>query len=156
MNDNFAGDRLSGQSLAISGIVAGLGVRQAATRDEILTLLDVALAEVGSDRSQLAALTTLEGKQAHPALRAAAHWLDIPLLALPETMMRRPVPNPSQPVQGHLGLPSVAEAACLAFGPLVLEKRRSANATCALSRYGAPISSAASAASILSTSNVGP
>lgn len=156
MIDDYAGRMSIGQGPIAPGIVAGLGLRRAATADELLALLDSALAEAALDRGQLAALATLEGKHAHPALRAVASRLDIPLLALPETMLHRPVPNPSRRVALHLRLPSVAEAACLALGPLLLEKRRSANATCALSLYGVPMSSAASAAAMLSTSNAGP
>lgn len=156
MIDDCTGRGLIGQEPVLPGIVAGLGLREAATVEELLTLLDSALAETELKRSQLAALATLEGKHAHPALRRVASLLDIPVLALPAAMLHRPVPNPSRRVELHLRLPSVAEAACLAFGPLLLEKRRSANATCALSLHGAPMSSAASAAATLSTSNAGP
>ena len=152
-------DELSGQSLAVPGIVVGIGLRGRATCDEILDLVDAALDEAGYDRSHLATLVTVEGKQAHPALVALASRLDIPLLGLPQAGLRRDVPNPSERVEHHLALPSVAEAAALAFGPLLLEKRRSANATCALSQYvlhTTSISSALSAASMLSTSSAGP
>lgn len=160
MNDVFAGHAPAGRKPAISGIVAGLGLRRAASADEIVSLIDATLAECGYDRADLAALATLDGKLVHPALRAVAKELDLPLLGLPESDLRHPVPNPSERVARHIALPSVAEASALAFGPLLAEKRRSANATCALSRwtgpYAASISSAFSAASILSTSSAGP
>ncbi|WP_330998259.1 cobalamin biosynthesis protein [Devosia faecipullorum] len=138
----------------------GLGARFCAGPEEILHLLDATLAEAGLDRHDLAALATLDGKQSHPALRSVADRLALPLLAVPPQDLPRDVPNPSPHVTHYLALPSVAEASALAFGPLLVEKRRSANATCALSRwtppYALPTSSAASAASTLSTSSAGP
>ena len=157
MSEVSASPTLADSISARSGIVAGLGVRSRASCEEVLALLDGCLAEAGSGRADLAALVTLERKQAHPALRVLAAKLGIPLLALPDAAMGRPVPNPSERVQRHLGLPSLAEAAALAFGPLLVEKRRSANATCALSRAypsdGASALSASSTASISATSS---
>lgn len=160
MSELSAGALLAGRMSAIPDIVVGLGARRSATCPEILLLLDEALAEAGLDREDLAALATIEGKEALPALRAAAERLALPLLGVRQRDLPQDVPNPSLRVAQFLAVPSVAEASALAFGPLLLEKRRSANATCALSRwlspYAAPMSSAASAASRLSTSSAGP
>ncbi|ODT70619.1 MAG: hypothetical protein ABS75_12160 [Pelagibacterium sp. SCN 63-23] len=160
MNDVFAGHLPAGREAARSGIVAGLGLRHGASADELVRLIDLTLAECRYERTDLAALATLAHKQAHPALQAVAAQLGVPLLGLPENDLRHGVPNPSERVAQHIDLPSVAEASALAFGPLLVEKRRSANATCALSLwtgpYSAPISSAMTAASIVSTSSAGP
>lgn len=159
MSDYSAGLSPAAQLPISPHIVAGIGLRRAASRDEILALLAAALTETGLDRGHLAALATLDGKAAHPAIVSAARWLDVPVLALPPSALRRPVPNPSARVARHLGLHSVAEAAAASFGPLLAEKQRSANVTCALSRLApayAPISRAASALSTLSTSTAGP
>lgn len=145
--------------LAPGCVIAGIGLRQQATADEILGLLDATLAEAGLERNDLAALTTLEIKASHSALRAVSVVLDIPLLSLSQPALIEPVPNPSPRVASHLGLPSIAEAAALAFGPLLVEKRRNANVTCALSQilpaYLADMPSASSTASTLPTSRVG-
>lgn len=143
-----------------SGIVAGVGLRQQAQPGEIIDLLDATMSEAGFTRADLTGLATLAQKAAHPALCAVAVQLELPILALAEDALSRPVPNPSNRVASFLGLTSVAEAAALAYGPLLMEKRRSANATCALASvlpgYGATMSSAAMASSMLSTSRAGP
>lgn len=149
------------QSDAIGpGIVAGIGARGSATTEDVLHLLDACLGDVGFGRNGVVALATLDRKAAHPALQQAAAVLGIPVLAVPQDGLRAPGPNPSALVTRYIGVPSVAEAAALAFGPLLMEKRRGANVTCALSQhlpdYAMPISSAVNAASTLSTSSAGP
>lgn len=132
-------------------VVAAIGLRANATAFEILALVDTTLAEAGLDRADLAAFATIADKSAHPALVEAAGRLGLPLcVAQPEAG----APNPSALVMHHLGYASVAEAVALHFGPLLVEKRRSATVTCALSRRLQP--SAATAASTLATSRAGP
>lgn len=158
MIDLFQAEPAAQPSLLLSGLVAGIGLRTGADFEQLLVLIDSSLAQAQSDRSQLVALTTIHGKADHPALRAASRLLGIPILSLAEEDLAQDVPNPSRHVAAALGLVSVAEAAALAFGPLVLEKQRGAGVTCALSRYGVVSSSsrAASAASTLATSSAGP
>ncbi|MHA6298447.1 cobalamin biosynthesis protein [Devosia sp. CAU 1758] len=141
-----------------SGIVAGLGLREQASIQDVLTLLDTCLALKGLDRRHIVALASMDRKAGHPALLQAAATLGLPLLSLPTSALSQAAPNPSRRVAVAIGLSSVAEAAALAFGPLLLEKQRGANVTCALSRY-APVvgrSSASRAASTLATSSAGP
>ena len=143
-----------------AGLVAGIGLRAGASADQLLALLDASLAAADASRNDLVALSTHEARAHHPALVASAAALGIPVLALAPQSLCQPAPNPSQRVARLIGVPSVAEAAALAFGPLVLAKRRTANLTCALSRY-APVdafgrSSASSAVSTLATSSAGP
>lgn len=138
------------------GIVAGIGLRQTAEMDEVVSLLDLCLDEAGLSRVDLSALATLDRRASHPALIEAGRLLDLPILALAEAALDRAVPNPSARVWTLTRLPSVAEAAAMAFGPLLVQKRRSASVTCALSHcYAAPLSSAAMTASMLSTSLAG-
>ena len=139
-----------------SGLVAGIGLRAQTRIQDVMAFLDACLASAVARRSDLVALATLESKARHPALVAAAEQLGLPVFALPPPALLRGVPNPSDRVAGLVDIPSVAEAAALAFGPLVLEKQRGANLTCALSRYVPGRSSAASAASMLATSSAGP
>lgn len=141
------------------GIVAGIGLRLQASTQDVLTLLDACLAAASLVRRDLVALASSDRKATHPALREAASMLGLPLLTLPSHAMSGAVPNPSSRVAVAIGLPSVAEAAALSFGPLLLEKQRGANVTCALSSYNPATSgssSASMAAATLSTSSAGP
>ena len=135
--------------------VVGLGARGAAGADEILQLIDESLALAGLDRSAIAACVTVAARRNHAGLVAAAAALGVPLLALDSDDLGGSVPNPSSRVAELAGLASVAEAAALYFGPLVLEKRRSASATCALARRVDYSANAAITASTLVTSRAG-
>lgn len=143
-----------------SGLVAGIGVRAVASAADVLALIDASLARVSHGRADIRALTTIKNKADHPALRDAARTLGVPILAQPHGNLAPQVPNPSNAVAQLAGLPSVAEAAALVFGPLVLSKQRSSTVTCALARYAGPqpseSSSASRAASTLLTSRAGP
>ncbi len=160
MNGDSTG-RVPAETVVVTpGIVAGIGLRQEMQPQELMALLDATLVEARLGRADLKGLATLAHKAGHPALRAVAAQLGLPILALAEAALSQPVPNPSNRVAHHLGLSSVAEAAALFFGPLLIEKRRSANATCALAAhfpsYVPAMSSAANAVSTLSTSCAGP
>lgn len=158
MIDDSVGHVPAQRALTRSGIIAGLGLREQASIADVLALIDTCLALKGLDRQDLVALTSLDRKSGHPALQQASAILDLPVLPLRANALAEAVPNPSGRVSTAIGLPSIAEAAALAFGPLLLEKQRGANVTCALSRYapGASRSSASSAASTLATSSAGP
>lgn len=145
--------------VATTGIVAGIGLRAGAQASDVLQLIDTCLAEAGRNRADIAALATLDRKQAHPALSQAAAALGVPVLPVAATKLSARAPNSSRRVHHHIGIGSVAEAAAMQFGALVLEKCRSANVTCALARLDRPQEvtqpSAASVASTLSTSSAG-
>lgn len=141
------------------GLVVGIGLRASTSASDILALLDTCLETAHAARSDILGLVTRDTRADHPALASVSRLLAVPLITLPSERLERAVPNPSLRVAGHAGVASVAEAAALAFGPLVLAKQRSANVTCALSRYdaeGAARFSASSAASTLATSSAGP
>lgn len=137
-------------------LVAGIGVRRAATADEINALLAQTLSAFGANEQRLALLVTRAVLVDHPALKAVAARLDLPLVGLPDDELRAGAPNPSAQVAALVGLASVAEAAALAYGPLLAPKHRSASATCALARrlYGEPMIRA-SAASTVAASTAG-
>ena len=117
-------------------LVAGVGCSRGASAGEILDLLDSALREASLARKSVAALASIDVKSNEAGLLEAADALSVPLrfysageLAAVE------VPNPSPVVAGAVGTPSVAEAAVLASGTgLLLEKRKSKNATVAIGR----------------------
>ena len=139
-------------------IVAGVGCSSAASATEIIGLVEASLAEAGFLATDLAAITSHERKSSHPGLRAAASHFGVPLRLLNSDDLVTKVPNPSAAVFAAVGFPSVAEASAAAAGPLVLSKRKSAHATCALAReMSQPFRAMASiAASTLATSSAGP
>lgn len=158
MIDQISGGRPVFSTRANAGIVAGIGLRLKASGADLLDLLDTCLAEAGLARSDILALATLDRKQAYPALAEVAGILNVPILPVAVVNLLTPVPNPSLQVAGHIGHGSVAEAAALHFGPLLVEKRRGANVTCALAqcRYAPAALKAEMAASTVSTSSAGP
>lgn len=132
-------------------IVAGIGCASAATPDEIVQLIEACLAEAGLKTEQLVAIGTHERKRGSGVLAAVAARYAVPLRFL-----------------GDLELegPGVCEAVAGAAGPLLVSKRKSAYATCAIARCAADFemsrfgqaerSSAAMASSIVPTSWAGP
>lgn len=122
-------------SPTLAQLVAGVGCRNTAGTAEIVALIEASLAQAGDSAGHLAALATLESKADHPAIVAAAAHFGVPVIRLtPEALAARPVPNPSSPVHRQTGLESIAEAAVLATGELLVEKQKSPNATCAIGR----------------------
>lgn len=137
-------------------IVVGLGARCVVAADEILAMILAELSAQDAGPERVAFCVTHPDKLDHPALCAVARTLGVPLLSADAAAFSRLVPNPSRTVERLTGRASVAEAAALAFGPLLSEKARSAGATCALARLPEPYwPSAASAAATLSTSSAG-
>lgn len=122
-------------------LVAGIGASSGAPADEIDALLDAALAEARLARASLALIATAEVKRDEPGILAVAARLDVEVRCYPaEALARVPVPTPSAVVAGHVGTPSVSEAAALlasGAATLLVEKRRSAHATVALARIAA-------------------
>ncbi|TCJ13630.1 precorrin-3B C(17)-methyltransferase [Rubrobacter taiwanensis] len=117
-------------------LLAGVGSSRGAGAEEILKLLERSLAEAGLSPRSLAALATVDLKAGEEGLLRAAEALEVPLRFYPaEELAGLEVPNPSEEVRRAVGTPSVAEAAVLASGArLVLQKRKSQNATVALGR----------------------
>jgi cobalt-precorrin 5A hydrolase/precorrin-3B C17-methyltransferase len=117
-------------------LVAGVGCSRGASTGEILGLLDSALAEAGLSRMSVAALASIDVKSDEAGLLEAAGTLGVPLhFYSAEELAVVEVPNPSPVVAGAVGTPSVGEAAVLASGAeLLLEKRKSKNATIAIGR----------------------
>ena len=140
-----------------AGVVVGLGLRRQTGVEELQALVEACLAAAGVAPARVSRIATLDARRDHPAIEALACRYGAEISALPPHGLARRVPNPSARVAALAGMPSVAEAAALAFGPLLLEKRRSPGATCALALdRSAYAESASSAASTLSTSSAGP
>jgi cobalt-precorrin 5A hydrolase / cobalt-factor III methyltransferase / precorrin-3B C17-methyltransferase len=117
-------------------LVVGVGCSRGAGAVEILSLLDSALHEAGLSRKSIATLCSIEVKSDEGGLLEAANALSVPLRFHTAAELEViEVPNPSPVVAGAVGTPSVAEAAVLASGAeLLLEKRKSRNATVSIGR----------------------
>ncbi|MFF9112977.1 precorrin-3B C(17)-methyltransferase [Streptomyces sp. NPDC014805] len=124
-------------------LVVGVGASKGAPADEVLTLVEGALAEAGLSVRSLAELATVDAKAGEPGIVGAAERLGVPLVTYPAGELAAvEVPNPSDAPLAAVGTPSVAEAAALARGgELLVPKRKSeradgspAMATCAVVR----------------------
>ncbi|TDC76947.1 precorrin-3B C(17)-methyltransferase [Streptomyces hainanensis] len=120
-------------------LVVGLGASRGVPEAEVTDLLTGVLADAGLSPASVAVATTVTAKADEDGLRAAAARLGVDLTPFPaEDLAAVPVPNPSPAPLAAVGTPSVAEAAALlAAGPgaeLVVPKRKSAMATCAVAR----------------------
>jgi cobalt-precorrin 5A hydrolase / precorrin-3B C17-methyltransferase len=121
-------------------LVAGVGCERGTDAAEVIGLIERSLGEAALSPLALAAIATIDLKADEPALHAAAAHFNIPLrLFTPEELRVEPVPNPSPVVAAETGTPSVSEAAAMKAGPLIVEKRKSARATCAISRAASPV-----------------
>jgi cobalt-precorrin 5A hydrolase / precorrin-3B C17-methyltransferase len=117
-------------------LVAGVGCSRGLGAEEILDLLRRSLADAGLTEKSVAALASIEVKRDEAGLLEAAQMLDVPVYFHPaEALSVVEAPNPSELVREAVGTPSVAEAAVISSSAaLVLEKRKSANATVAIGR----------------------
>ena len=117
-------------------LVAGVGCSRGADAAEILDLLGSALHEAGLSQKSVAVLASIDVKSDEAGLLEAADALGVPLhFHSAEELAAVETPNPSPVVAGAVGTPSVAEASVLVSGAeLLLEKRKSANATVAIGR----------------------
>lgn len=123
-------------------IVVGVGCSAGCGADEVLALVDAALREAGVTGGEpVGALATVDAKAGEPGLLEAAARRGWPVRTHAAAALRAvAVPTPSDVVARHVGTPSVAEAAALLTSgaeSLLLEKRRTARATCALARVPA-------------------
>jgi cobalt-precorrin 5A hydrolase/precorrin-3B C17-methyltransferase len=117
-------------------LVAGVGCSRGVGAEEILDLLLSSLAQAGLTEKSVAALASIDVKRDEAGLLQAAEKLDVPIHFHPaEELSVVEAPNPSELVQEAVGTPSVAEAAVVSSGAeLVLEKRKSVNATVSVGR----------------------
>jgi cobalt-precorrin 5A hydrolase / precorrin-3B C17-methyltransferase len=121
-------------------LVAGVGCERGIAAAEMIALIESTLAEAHLSTLSLAAIATLDIKADEAALHAAARHFNIPLrLFTADELRNQQAPNPSPIVEAETGTPSVSEAAALMAGPLIVDKRKSKHATCAISRAPAPL-----------------
>lgn len=117
-------------------VVIGAGCSLGCPPAELLALIDEALAEAGVGSRDVHALATVDRRAEEPAMVGAARARGWRLRTHPAAALSAvPVPTPSPVVAAHVGTPSVAEAAALLTSgatTLLVAKRRSAHATCAV------------------------
>ncbi|WP_328870443.1 precorrin-3B C(17)-methyltransferase [Streptomyces sp. NBC_00287] len=115
-------------------LVVGVGASKGAPVEEILELIHSSLE--GLSVHSVAQLTTVDAKSEEPGIVEAAERLGVPLVTYSaERLAAVEVPNPSAAPLAAVGTPSVAEASALREGgELLVPKRKSAMATCAVVR----------------------
>jgi cobalt-precorrin 5A hydrolase/precorrin-3B C17-methyltransferase len=131
-------------------LALGIGCERGCSAEEIAALADATLAVAGCEIGSVAAVVSIELKRAEPGILALAARLGAPvwfftaarLLAETERLSER-----SAVVFRATGCWGVAEgaalAACGSDGVLLVPKRRSRRATCAVAQASAPIDVAA-------------
>jgi cobalt-precorrin 5A hydrolase len=118
-------------------IAVGVGASRGCPERELEDLVGGALAEAGV--AQVDVIASADVKADEPAILALAARRGWRFVTFPASALAAvPVPTPSMVVASHVGTPSVAEAAALlaagAGSELMILKRRSAHATCAVAR----------------------
>ena len=126
---------------ASRNIAVGLGCERNVDEAELWTLVQAALAEAKLAAQAIACVASIASKSEEPALHGVATRLGVPLRFFAAARLEQETPrlkNPSDLVFRETGCHGVAEGAALAVvgaeGELILPKRRSAHATCALAR----------------------
>ncbi len=121
--------------------VLGVGCARGAPAADLWDLAQAALAEAGIAAGAVAAVATLDLKADESAVIDLAARLGVPLRLFAAAELEALTPRlatPSEVVFAEVGCHGVAEGAALAVagveGRLVLSKRRSAQATCAIAR----------------------
>jgi cobalt-precorrin 5A hydrolase len=126
-------------------IVAGIGCRKECDADEIVRLVEAALAQASAPRAALAALAAPAFKADAEAPRKAAAALGLPLLLVSDADLKSAEPRSvtlSAAALKARGLASVAESAALAAAgtgaTLLLPRITGRGVTCALAEGAAP------------------
>ncbi|MCC0044925.1 MAG: cobalamin biosynthesis protein [Brucellaceae bacterium] len=124
-------------------IVAGIGARKNVTADEVLAVLDAALATHDLPRTAISALASSNAKSAEPGIVEAASRLGIACQGLSDELLRAAdgdTATRSDVSIAVTGLASLSEAAALAAvgpgGALLGPRVALGPVTCALARTG--------------------
>jgi cobalt-precorrin 5A hydrolase/precorrin-3B C17-methyltransferase len=120
-------------------LTLGVGCARDCDPAELATLVDKVLAEAGVAPEAVHSVNTITLKGDEPAIIDLAARLDVPLRLFEAEVLEAETPrlaNPSDVVFAEVGTHGVAEASALAqagaAGQFLIEKRKTANATCAL------------------------
>lgn len=126
--------------------VLGVGCARNAPVEELRSSVEDTLRDAGIAPGAIAAIATLDLKADEPAVNALARAFGVPLKLFTAAELEEMTPrlaNPSDVVFAEVGCHGVAEAASLASAGedavLSVEKRKTANTTCALAKAPSPI-----------------
>lgn len=124
----------------------GVGCARGANPAELRELVEGALDQAGIAAGAIASVNTLDLKADEPAMNELARRLGVPLRLFTAEELEAEagrLANPSGVVFAEVGCYGVSEAAALAAAgadaKLIVEKRKTANCTCALARSSEPI-----------------
>jgi len=123
-------------------LVAGVGCERGVDAAAVIELIDFGLRRENLSPQSLAAIATVDLKADETALhQAAAHYgVPLRLFTVAELNQERyRLLNPSAIVEAEVGTPSVAEAAALKAGNLIVGKLKSERVTCAIGHALRPI-----------------
>lgn len=127
-------------------LAVGIGCERNAEPEEVVALVARTLEEAGLAEGAVAGIFSIDLKMDEAAVHAAAAALDVSTRFFDAARLEAETPrleNPSDAVFREVGCHGVAEGAALAAaGPdavLVVPKRKSRRATCAIARAPAPI-----------------
>ena len=124
---------------AVKDVIAGVGCRRGAGREQIVAAVRAALQQAGVDIARVRLLASADVKADEPGLREAAEELALPLRIIPSAEIRS---SPrafthSAFVQSKVGIPGVAEPTALLAGrrtQLLLPKTKFPGVTVALAK----------------------
>lgn len=127
-------------------LCVGVGCERGCDPEELAVLVSETLADAGLAAGAVACVVSLDLKSDEPAVLRLAEDLDVPARFFDAERLEQETPrlaNPSDVVFAEVGCHGVSEGAALAAagadGALIVEKRKSARATCAVARATAPI-----------------
>ena len=127
-------------------LALGVGCERGVDTDELITLALATLDQAGLSRDAVAVVVSIDVKADEAAVHDLAAALGVPARFFPAERLEQEAPrlaNPSALVFREVGCHGVAEGAALAAvgaaGSLVVDKRKSARATCAVARATAPL-----------------
>lgn len=116
-------------------LVVGVGCERHCPADKIIDLIKSTIKANKLHPKAIAALASIDLKADEVGLQQAAAHFGVPLRVFTAEELaaeRERVPNPSSIVEQEVGTPSVAEAAALKAGTLLVEKQKNKQATCAI------------------------
>ena len=127
-------------------LALGIGCERGCSAEEIAALANETLTEAGFEIGSVAAVVSIELKRAEPGILALAATLRVPVWFFPAARSLAETERLSERSAAAFratGCWGVAEgaalAACGSDGVLLVPKRRSRRATCAVARASAPI-----------------
>jgi cobalt-precorrin 5A hydrolase/precorrin-3B C17-methyltransferase len=130
-------------------IAIGVGCERNTKPVELIRLVQGVIDEAGIARDSIAGVYSLDLKADEPAVHELAKWFGVPFRVFDAAALEAETPrmaNPSDTVFAEVGTHGVAEGAALAAaGPdaaLIVPKRKSERATCAVALAPAPFDGA--------------